>query len=122
MIKKNDEIKAFLGKGSEFSGKLVMDGAVRIDGEFTGEILGSGILTVGEGARVEGTVSLDTVIVYGSLKGTLKVKDRVELGATGRMEGNLKTAKLVVQEGASFNGEIKMGQDDSPIPEDDGKN
>lgn len=122
MIKKNDEIKAFLGKGSEFSGKLIMDGAVRIDGEFTGEILGSGILTVGEGARVEGTVSLDTVIVYGSLKGTLKVKDRVELGATGRMEGNLKTAKLVVQEGASFNGEIKMGQDDSPIPEDDGKN
>ena len=53
-----DEVKAFLGSGTEFNGKLVFNGSVRVDGNFKGDILGGGILISGEGSRIEGNSSL----------------------------------------------------------------
>src|SRR5665648_1107321 len=50
---RDEDIKASLGKGAEFNGKLVLNGSVRIDGEFRGEALGSGTLIIGEGAYAE---------------------------------------------------------------------
>ena len=47
--KEIEEVKAVLGKGAEFIGKLIFDGAVRIDGDFQGEIYGQGSLEIGEG-------------------------------------------------------------------------
>jgi len=46
--KKEIDIKAFLGEGTEFEGKLIFTGAVRLDGKFQGEILGKGTLVVGQ--------------------------------------------------------------------------
>ncbi len=45
------ELNALLGKGSQFEGKLLFEGTVRIDGKFTGEIISTDTLIVGEGAR-----------------------------------------------------------------------
>ena len=52
--KSAEEVRAFLGKGAEFIGKLIFSGAVRIDGDFQGEIFGQGSLVIGEGALVKG--------------------------------------------------------------------
>ena len=46
--REEEEVRAFLGKGAEFTGKLMVDGAVRIDGDFKGAIFGSGMLVIGE--------------------------------------------------------------------------
>ena len=50
------EIHAFLGNGTEFEGRLKFEGAVRIDGEFRGEIQTPGTLVIGEGAHVEAEI------------------------------------------------------------------
>lgn len=109
--KKANEVKAFLGKGTEFDGKLMFSGSVRIDGEFKGEILGGGTLVVGEGAKIEANVVVDNLVVNGYVRGSIEARERIEVYSTGKLLGNVKTAIFVIQEGAVFEGDCKMGSE-----------
>ncbi|MBN2538863.1 MAG: polymer-forming cytoskeletal protein [Deltaproteobacteria bacterium] len=107
--KDNDgEIKAFLGKGAEFNGKLVLNGLVRIDGEFKGEALGNGTLIIGEGAYVEADIAVDSIVISGEVRGNLDIREKTEISSTGRLLGNMKTSNLVVKEGAKIDGACQM--------------
>jgi len=110
---KGEDIKAFLGKGAEFNGKLVLNGSVRIDGEFRGEALGNGTLIIGEGAHAEADIAVDSIIISGEVRGNLNIKKRTEISPTGRLVGNVKTALLVVKEGAIIDGACQMSDDDT---------
>jgi cytoskeletal protein CcmA (bactofilin family) len=105
--KKIEEIKAFLGKGTEFEGKLLFTGYVRIDGKFKGEIVG-GTLNIGEGAHVEADIIVDNVLINGEAIGSVEVKKRSEIFSKGRINGNLQTAALVIHEGGFFDGSCHM--------------
>ncbi len=106
-IEKTD-IKAFLGPGSQFEGKLVFDEIVRLDGTFRGEISSKDVLIVGESANVEGEVNVGTFILSGRFKGNVKAAARVELRAPAQVEGNIEAPKLMVEEGVIFNGQLVM--------------
>ena len=106
-----EDIKAFLGKGAEFHGKLILDGSVRIDGEFRGEALGSGTLIIGEGAYAEADIAIDNVVISGEVRGNLNIKNRTEISSTGKVVGNVKTALLVVREGAIIDGACQMSDE-----------
>jgi cytoskeletal protein CcmA (bactofilin family) len=111
--KDNDgEIKAFLGKGAEFNGKLVLNGLVRIDGEFKGEALGSGTLIIGEGAYVEADIAVDSILISGEVRGNLNIREKTEISSTGKLLGNMKTSNLVVKEGAIIDGACQMSDTD----------
>ena len=105
---KDEEIRAFLGKGAEFNGKLVLNGLVRIDGEFKGEALGSGTLIIGEGAYVEADIAVDSILISGEVRGNLDIREMAEVSPTGRLLGNMKTSILVVKEGAIIDGACQM--------------
>lgn len=111
--KKSDEIKAFLGKETEFGGKLCISGSVRIDGRFKGEIWGTGTLVVGKDASIEASVTVDRIQIAGAVTGTLEIKDRTEITETGSFMGTVRTPRLVVGEGAFFEGRCAMGGDES---------
>src|SRR5689334_5618745 len=68
------DLNALLGRGSEFEGKLTFEGTVRIDGKFTGTIVTSDVLVIGEGAKVSAEITCGTVIVHGEINGNLKAK------------------------------------------------
>jgi cytoskeletal protein CcmA (bactofilin family) len=106
--KKDEDIKAFLGKGAEFTGKLIFNGIVRIDGDFNGEIFGGGTLVIGEGAHVEGDIHVETILVSGDVLGRIEVKQRIEIYPPGKIQGNVITPIFVMQEGAIFEGNSKM--------------
>ena len=106
--KKDDGIKAFLGKETEFAGKLILNGSARIDSVFSGEIWGSGTLVIGKEAKVEANISVDSIHIFGDLKGELDIKKETEISETGSFIGTLKTAKLVVRDGAVFEGHCTM--------------
>ena len=108
--RRSDEIKAFLGKETEFGGKLIISGSVRIDGRFNGEIWGAGTLVVGKDASIEATIVVDRIQVSGSVKGTLEIKERTEITETGSFEGTIKSPRLVIGEGAFFDGQCCMAQ------------
>lgn len=107
--KSEGDIVAFLGTGTEFSGKLILSGSIRIEGIFKGEILGEGTLMVGEGARIEADVAVNNILIHGEVLGNLNAKERLEICHSGRVQGNIRTPVLVIQEGAFFLGECRMG-------------
>lgn len=102
------EIKAFLGPGSKFEGKLFFDEIVRLDGSFKGEINSRDTLIIGETAEVEGDVEIGTFILSGSFKGNIKATTRVELRRPAQIDGTIETPVLVIEEGVVLNGTISM--------------
>lgn len=102
------EIKAFLGPGSKFEGKLFFDEIVRLDGIFKGEIVSKDTLIIGETADIEGEVEVGTFILSGKFKGNVKSATRVELRRPARFEGTIETPVLVVEEGVVLNGSLSM--------------
>ncbi len=103
-----NDLNALLGRGSEFDGKLTFEGTVRIDGRFTGTIVTTDTLVVGEGANVNAEISCGTIIVHGSVTGTVKAAVAVELHPPARVTGNVDTPALMVAKGVTFNGPCKM--------------
>ncbi|MBM4272039.1 MAG: polymer-forming cytoskeletal protein [Deltaproteobacteria bacterium] len=106
--KKEEDVKAFLGKGAEFTGKLIFNGTVRIDGKFSGEIYGGGTLVVGEGASLEADINVDVIVISGDVHGQIDVKERIEIHPPGRLEGNVRAPIFVIKEGGIFEGISRM--------------
>jgi cytoskeletal protein CcmA (bactofilin family) len=118
MKKAKDEINAFLGEDTEFDGKFSFTGTVRIDGRFSGEILSSGILIIGESAVVESKVHVGDLIIRGEVHGDIVAENKIEINVPGKLFGNIQTQKLVVEEGVVFNGNCKMQALDKETPQE----
>lgn len=103
-----DEINAFLGTGTNYNGKLNFQGAVRIDGNFDGEVDSEGTLVVGKDACVEGVIHVGQIILSGKVIGEVVARDKTVLHKTANLQGNLVTPTLVVEEGAVLEGKVTM--------------
>ena len=108
--KEAEEIKAFLGQGAEFIGKLIFSGSVRIDGNFQGEIFGQGSLVVGEGALVKADIAVKSVYISGDVQGNIEVKEKFSIHTTGKFLGDVHTPVFVMEEGAFFDGRSHMAE------------
>lgn len=102
---------AFLGKGAKLVGKISLDGPARIEGQIEGEIEAKDTLTIGEDAVCKAKITGSTVIVHGQVIGDISARTRLELRSPGRIQGNVTTATLVIQEGTSFEGHCAMSED-----------
>ena len=105
-------LTAFIDQGSEFEGKLSFRDTVRIDGRFRGEIASENTLIVGESGEIEATICSNTVAISGTVIGDVIAKRKVVLHKTAVVDGNVEAPSLVVEEGATLNGQLKM-----PAPE-----
>lgn len=108
MKKIKDQINAFLGKDTEFEGKLSFTGAVRIDGRFKGEIFTEGTLILGEAAVVESDIEASHIIISGEVHGNILAKSRIEIHAPGRVFGNIQAPVVTIDEGVVFEGNCQM--------------
>jgi cytoskeletal protein CcmA (bactofilin family) len=106
--KEIEEVKAVLGKGAEFIGKLIFDGAVRIDGDFQGEIHGQGSLEIGEGALVKANIAVKAIYIGGDVQGSIEVKEKININSTGKFFGDVHTPIFIMEEGALFDGRSYM--------------
>src|SRR5579862_5200891 len=102
------ELNALLGKGSQFEGKLLFEGTVRIDGKFSGEIISTDTLIIGEGAEVKANLSVGAIVCLGDYSGDAKAQKSIELKAPAKVRGNLTTASIVIERGVFFDGTCKM--------------
>jgi cytoskeletal protein CcmA (bactofilin family) len=105
-----EEVRAFLGKGAEFVGKLIFNGAVRIDGDFQGEVYGQGSLDIGEGALVKANIAANNVYIGGEVQGNINVKDKISIHSTGKFFGDVSTPVFIMEEGAVFDGRSHMAE------------
>lgn len=111
------DIKAFLGPGSCFEGKLSFDEMVRLDGSFVGEINSTDTLVVGESAKVEGDIRVGALVLSGSFKGNIYATSMVDLRAPARVEGNIETPILKIEDKVLFNGQIVMPEAKAKVSE-----
>ena len=110
MKKTRDQIKAFLGKNTEFEGKLSFAGAVRIDGRFKGEIFTEGTLIVGETATIFSDIRAAHIIISGEVRGNIAAKKRIEIHTPGKVFGNIQAPIVTMDEGVVFDGNCEMKQ------------
>jgi len=108
-----EEFTALLGAGTEYQGQLTFKGTVRIDGRFTGIISSEGKLILGKDANVEGTITVNELVVHGSLIGEIRVGKRTVLHQTAQVSGTLTTHLLTMEEGALLQGELLMRKESS---------
>lgn len=103
-----------IGRGIEVSGDIAFSDQLQVHGKVEGKISSAGgLLVIGESGRIEAQVDVGTCVIEGTLQGNLIAKTKVEIRKTGRVHGDLITPVLFIEEGAVFNGVIKMGQESS---------
>jgi cytoskeletal protein CcmA (bactofilin family) len=107
-MKNRDQINAFLGKDTEFEGKLSFKGAVRIDGRFNGEIFTDGTLIAGESAVIKSEIHVSHIIISGEIRGNIIADKRIEIHAPGKVYGNIQAPVVVIDEGVIFEGNCRM--------------
>lgn len=108
---KEGVMSGYLGSGTTLSGEAEFKGMLRIDGQFTGRITSEkGALIVSAGARVDADIAVGTAKVNGVVNGDINASERLELGRSARLRGNIRTPVLVVEQGAIFEGGCRMTQ------------
>jgi cytoskeletal protein CcmA (bactofilin family) len=108
---KEGVISGFIGSGTVVSGDAEFKGMLRIDGHFTGRIRSEkGSLIVSAGGKVDANVEVASARINGDVNGDIVATQRIELGRSARVNGNIQTPALVVEEGAIFEGSCRMRQ------------
>lgn len=100
--------RTVLGRGAAFEGILKGEGEVVVEGSFQGEVNLSGSFAVGVEGRVEASIQARTVTVEGTIVGNVTVSERMDIRATGVIEGDITTPRVAVAEGATIRGRINM--------------
>ena len=107
--KESNGIDALLGQNTSFSGTLVFDGIVRIDGNFEGKIKTNDVLVIAEYGKVHADIEAGSVKILGEFDGTIIAKNKIEMFKPAKVSGNLNTPNLRMEEGVIFNGTTEMG-------------
>lgn len=100
--------KNILSSDVEIKGSIKFQNELIIDGKIEGEIISTGILTVGENAEVRGEIKTKSVTVLGKVHGNITVDERCELKTRAQLIGDLKAARLTIEEGATFVGKSEV--------------
>ena len=95
-------------------GTLRTAGDLRVAGRATGELHCEGTLTIAEGAHVDARVVAGRLVVAGTLSGEITCCDKLHLLPTARVAGRLTTATLAIEDGARYQGELRMATEEAP--------
>jgi cytoskeletal protein CcmA (bactofilin family) len=100
--------KNHLSADVEIKGSIKFQNELTIDGKVEGEITSPGVLVIGENSEVRGEIKTKSVTVHGKVQGNITVEERCELKGRAQLIGDLKAARLVIEEGATFVGKSEV--------------
>ena len=103
----NGEV-TIVGAGARLEGNVVSAGNLRIDGQVKGQINADGDVVLSPQSQVEADIRSQNVSVAGRFKGNILVKGKAHLARGGRIDGNITSKTLVVEEGGIFHGQSNM--------------
>ena len=105
---------ARLGPSLHVKGEITGNEDLHVDGSVEGLItLDERKLTVGTSAKLTADVAAREIVVFGSVKGNLRARDRIEIKKDGSVVGDLTTARIMIEDGAYFKGSIEIDRGDS---------
>jgi cytoskeletal protein CcmA (bactofilin family) len=98
-----------IGNDAYFQGTLTAKGSLRVDGRVDGSIVDAKMVTVGKSGKVKGDISCEVCYVSGEVNGNITALDHIEVLSGARVDGDLRSPKIMLEEGAIFNGNCSMG-------------
>lgn len=108
----NNSDFGWIGRGVEVTGDIAFADRLQVDGKVNGKLTSeSGTLIVGESGQLDTQIDVGVCVVHGELRGNLIARSKLEIRRTGRVHGDVVTPVLLVEEGAVFNGAIRMSQE-----------
>ena len=109
---------AVLGKSVMVKGQIFSREDLTIDGEVEGTVeLQEHRLTVGPNGRVQAGIKAREIIVLGAVHGNVEAADKIEIRKDAKLVGDIKTARIVIEDGAYFKGSIDITKTDVPKPQ-----
>ena len=113
----NTTSKNVLGSDVEIKGNIKFTGELAFDGKLDGEVQTDGTLHLGDGAVINGNISAQTVVVRGKVNGNIVAKEKIEIKAKAELFGDIRAAKLAIEEGVTFVGKTEVNPNKvSPAP------
>jgi len=103
-----ERLTTTLGKETEFDGVMKFRESLKVDGRFSGEIVSTGFLAIEQGAMVTANIKVGSIVIGGTVKGNIEASEKLEMLATGKVIGNIRTAKLKIADGVIFEGKCEM--------------
>jgi len=104
------EFTTQVGEGSVFEGVLRGSGHYRVSGKFIGDCDVSGVISIEQEGFWLGSILADIVIIAGMVEGNVNARSKIELLSTGKVAGNLEAPAIAIDEGAEFDGQVKMAK------------
>jgi cytoskeletal protein CcmA (bactofilin family) len=98
-----------LGPNDRLIGELHIDGDVRLGGTVQGEIHATGDVEVDDAAKVNASLAGGDINIRGSVSGPVTARKRLVVARSGSLTGDVRVARLVIQDGATFSGNVTMG-------------
>lgn len=106
---KEGNLSGFVGSGTLVTGEANFKALMRVDGHLSGRITSSsGTLIVGANGKVDANIEVAIAIVHGTVNGDIIATQRLELGRAAKLNGNIQTPSLIIEQGALFEGSCKM--------------
>src|SRR5947207_13023210 len=100
--------KNVLNADVEIKGNLRFSGELTLDGKLEGDVQTEGVLNLGDNANVTGNINAQTVVVRGRINGNISAKKKIDVKAKTELFGDIRAAKLVIEEGVTFVGKIEV--------------
>jgi len=108
---KEGTLSGFVGGGTVVTGEANFKAMMRVDGHLSGRVSSSsGTLIVGANGKVDANIEVAIAIIHGTINGDIIATQRLELGRAAKVNGNIQTPSLVIEQGAVFEGSCKMLQ------------
>ena len=106
---KEGRLSGYVGNGTVLTGETAFQAMLRIDGHLTGRVTSeNGTLIIGSTGRVDANIMVAAAMINGTVNGDIVAMDKIELGRTARVVGNIQTPKLIIEDGATFEGGCTM--------------
>jgi cytoskeletal protein CcmA (bactofilin family) len=106
--------ESVIGPDDFFDGRYRSERGVRIQGNARGSIESRQYIYVEAGAQVEADLSAEEITIAGDFTGKIACRGRLEVTSSGKIQGQVETALLVVQEGGAIDGQLSMRKNADP--------
>jgi cytoskeletal protein CcmA (bactofilin family) len=108
---KDGTLSGFIGSGTMMTGEANFKAMLRVDGHLSGRITSeTGTLIIGSHGQVDANIEVATATIHGTVNGDIIASQRLELGRAAKVNGNIQTPSLMIEQGAIFEGSCKMIQ------------
>ena len=97
-----------LSSGVSIEGDVTFGTELVVDGEIIGDVTSAGVLTVGEHARIVGTIDVGSITIQGTVEGNVSASERCTLAAGATLRGDVAAPRLAVDENATFFGSARI--------------